>query len=103
MPDTSAVRTLARRAKTAALTKAVDVLENPANYSPDLYNQTYLTVLKNAVPRTQELTGEDGEPIKVELSASDKKKLLSFLEPDVNQESPKQSNNGQASGEALPV
>ena len=62
--ETSSVRALARRVKVKSLEKAEEVLNNPGKYSEEVYNQTYLTVLKNSVPRTQEITGEDGEEIK---------------------------------------
>jgi hypothetical protein len=56
---------LARRVKKLALDKAEHILANPTEYSLQIYNETYLTVLKNAVPRTQEITGEGGEAIKL--------------------------------------
>lgn len=61
--ETSAMRTLARRVKQKALEKALDVFENPAKYTEEAQKETYLTVLKNAVPRSQEITGEDGEKL----------------------------------------
>lgn len=57
------IKNITRRVKMLALQKAQDVLENPDNYTKEVYDQTYLTVLKNSVPRTQEITGEDGNPI----------------------------------------
>lgn len=63
MPDTSDLKTKARRVKNAALMRAIEILENPSEHEVELYNQTFLTVLKNAVPRSQEITGEDGERI----------------------------------------
>ncbi|MFP5260983.1 MAG: hypothetical protein ACLGJB_03655 [Blastocatellia bacterium] len=63
--ETAHVRNLARRVKQKALEIAEDVLTHPENYPVELYHQTYLTTLKNAVPRTQEITGEDGEPIRL--------------------------------------
>jgi chromatin remodeling complex protein RSC6 len=63
MPESSPIRRKTRRAKDLALDKAIDVLENPGSYDKETYNQTYLTVLKNSVPRTQEITGEEGEAI----------------------------------------
>ena len=65
MPDTSDLRNKARRLKNLAITRAIYVLENPTEVSKDIYNETYQTVLKNSVPRTQEVTGEEGEAIKV--------------------------------------
>lgn len=59
------LRDLAKKAKTLALSRAIRILEHPEDYSAELYNETYLTVLKNAVPRSQEISGEDGEPIKL--------------------------------------
>lgn len=66
MPETSEIRRKTRRAKDLALNRAIEVLENPSDYDKETYTQTYLTVLKNSVPRTQEITGEDGEAIKVQ-------------------------------------
>lgn len=62
--ETAATRAKARRAKDLALDKSIEILENPEKYR-NLYEQTFLTVLKNAVPRTQEITGEEGEAIKI--------------------------------------
>ena len=63
MPEIVPIKNITRRVKMLALQKAQDVLENPDNYTKEVYDQTYLTVLKNSVPRTQEITGEDGNPI----------------------------------------
>lgn len=68
MPETAPIRAKTRRAKDLALDRAIDVLENPADYDKDTYKETYLTVLKNSVPRTQEITGEDGEKITVQIT-----------------------------------
>lgn len=65
MAEIASIKNQTRRVKALALAKAEDILLNPADYSKEIYESTYLTVLKNAVPRTQELTGEDGEPIKI--------------------------------------
>lgn len=62
--DTAAMRQLARDVKKLALERAKEILSDPSH---PLYNTTFETVLKNAVPRSQEITGEDGEAIKVEL------------------------------------
>lgn len=61
--ETAYIRTLARRVKQKALEEAEFILNNKDTVAKELYEQTYLTVLKNAVPRSQELTGEDGERI----------------------------------------
>ena len=63
--DTSAMRNKARRLKDLAISKAIEILENPGDYDKAVYEQTYLTVLKNSVPRSMEVTGEEGEPIKI--------------------------------------
>jgi len=68
MPETAPIRAKTRRAKDLALDRAIDVLENPQDYDKDTYKETYLTVLKNSVPRTQEITGEDGEKITVQIT-----------------------------------
>lgn len=65
MAEIASIKNQTRRVKALALSKAEDILLNPQDYSKELYEQTYLTVLKNTVPRTQEVTGEDGEPIKI--------------------------------------
>lgn len=67
MPETSAVRAIARRVKTKALEQAEFILENPHKVDKELYNETYLTVLKNSVPRTQEITGDDGEALQIKI------------------------------------
>ena len=69
MPETAPIRAKTRRAKDLALDKAIKVLENPDKYA-DIYKETYLTVLKNTVPRTQEITGEEGSPITMTFDSS---------------------------------
>ena len=64
------LKDLARNVKTLALKRAQRILEHPEDYSAELYNETYLTVLKNAVPRSQEISGEDGEAIKLTFDSS---------------------------------
>lgn len=63
--DTTAIRNKARRLKDLAITRAIFVLEHPDEVSKDIYNETYQTVLKNAVPRSQEITGEEGQAINI--------------------------------------
>ena len=63
--ETNDLRNKARGLKNLALTRAIDILENSSNYHKDIVNDTFLTTLKNAVPRTQEITGEEGESIKI--------------------------------------
>jgi hypothetical protein len=58
IPD---LKNKARRVKNLALTRAIEILEKPESVDKELYEQTYLTALKNSVPRSQEITGEDGE------------------------------------------
>lgn len=62
--ETVDIRAQTRRVKKLALTKAEEVLSNP--YDP-LYKETYLITLKNCIPQTRELTGEDGGVINVNL------------------------------------
>lgn len=66
--ETENIRNLTRRVKDLALQKARDILENPQDYDKAVYEQTYLTVLKNSVPRTQEITGEDGGAIALQIT-----------------------------------
>lgn len=66
--DTTDLRNKARRLKNLAITRAIEVLENPDAHSKETYNETYQTVLKNSVPRSQEITGEDGESISIVIS-----------------------------------
>ena len=65
--ETASVRNQARRVKNLALTKAEEVLANPEK-NAGIYEQTFLTVLKNSVPRTQEVTGEDGGPVQLDIT-----------------------------------
>lgn len=66
--DTVELRNKARRVKDLTLARAIYVLENQDKVEPEVYRETYLTALKNAVPRTQEVTGEDGEPIQIDIT-----------------------------------
>lgn len=59
--EIKSIRDKARRAKDLALTRAIHVMENPSSVTPEVYDNTYQTILKNSVPRTQEITGEEGE------------------------------------------
>lgn len=63
--ETADLRNKARRVKNLALSKAIEILENPTKHPKELYEQTYLTALKNSVPRTQEITGEEGASIQI--------------------------------------
>lgn len=67
--DTTDLRNKARRLKNLAITRAIEVLENPEKYKAE-YNETYQTVLKNSVPRSQEITGEDGQGISIVIAKS---------------------------------
>jgi len=66
--ETNEIRHKTRRLKDLAITKAIEILENPGDYSKELYESTFLSIIKNAVPRTQEVTGEDGAPLMIEIS-----------------------------------
>lgn len=66
--ETAPIRAKTRRLKDLAITKAIDILEYPEKYSPDIYNETYQTVLKNSVPKAQEITGEDGGDLVIQIS-----------------------------------
>jgi hypothetical protein len=65
MPDTADLRIITRRVKKLALAKAEEVLSNPLD---PLYKETYLITLKNCIPQTREITGEDGGVINVNLT-----------------------------------
>ena len=62
--ETSDIRAITRRVKKLALEKAEAILKNP---NDPLYKETFQIVLKNSVPQTRELTGEDGEAINVKV------------------------------------
>lgn len=67
------VKDLARKVKTLTLQRAQRILEHPEDYDAKLYNDTYLTVLKSAVPRSQEITGEDGGSLTISFDPAFKK------------------------------
>lgn len=67
------IRRKTRRAKDLAIGKAIDILENPEKHSKEVYDQTYLTILKNTIPRTQEITGEEGASIQITFDSAFKK------------------------------
>lgn len=56
------LQTKARRVKQLVLQKAIEVLELGPKDNPP-YWTTYETILKNAVPRSQEITGADGKDL----------------------------------------
>lgn len=67
--ETAPIRNKTRRLKDLALDKAIEILENPQDYDREEYNQTFQTVLKNAVPRTQLIGGdEDSSPVQVQIT-----------------------------------
>ena len=57
------IKVLSNKVKVQTLEIASQILENPDSVPPELYAETYLSILRNAVPKAQEITGEDGEPI----------------------------------------
>lgn len=64
--ETSALKNQARIVKKLALDRAEKILSNPQDFDKDLYNQTYLTALKAAIPQTRLLGNEDeGEGLKI--------------------------------------
>lgn len=69
--ETSAIREKTRRVKDHILTrylKIVDMVENgdtPSDAESHLYWELTMKFASNVVPRTQEVTGEDGEAIKL--------------------------------------
>ncbi len=66
--ETAPIRAKTRRLKDLSITKAIHILENEDSVDPDLYKDTYLTVLKNSVPKAQEITGDDGAPLIIQIS-----------------------------------
>jgi hypothetical protein len=89
------IKDLARNVKALALQRAQRILEHPEDYDAKLYNETYLTVLKNAVPRSQEISGEDGGVIKLVFDSSfNPNGTLRQTESDQPQQSPIQDSEG---------
>lgn len=84
--ETADIRNQTRRVKKLALDRAERILSHPEDYSSDLYNETYIIVLKNSVPQTREITGEDGGALQVS--------LVKYAEiiptPQTGQEAPKE-------------
>jgi hypothetical protein len=67
MPETSAVRTQTRRVKMKALNAIEAILDAPDSVPKDKYLELLFKIAGNVIPRTQEITGEDGEAINVNL------------------------------------
>ncbi len=61
-------RDVARRVKNLVLKKAEEVLLEGESHP--LYKETYYTALKNSIPRTAEIVGEDGGPVVIQLSGA---------------------------------
>lgn len=59
----SRIRTISNQVKLQTLVIASNILENPDSVPPELYTETYLSILRNTIPKSQEITGEDGDPI----------------------------------------
>lgn len=66
--DTVELRNKARRVKDLTLARAIFVLENPDKVEAEVYKDTYLTALKNSIPRSQEITGEDGQSLVITIA-----------------------------------
>lgn len=66
--EIASIRNKTRRLKDLAMTQAIDILENKDKYSPQLWEATFLKVIGNAVPRSTEITGEDGGAMIIEIS-----------------------------------
>lgn len=66
--ETAPIRALTRRVKDKSLQEAEKILNNPQDFDPELWKSTFLTVLKNAVPRATEISGEDGTAIQVQIT-----------------------------------
>ncbi len=67
--EIKSIRNKARIVKDLTLDYAIKILNDTEHkvYSKELYELTYTTALKNAIPRTQEITGEDGGEVKVQI------------------------------------
>jgi len=66
--ETSALKEQARKVKKLSLDRAEKILSNPQDFDKDLYNQTYLTALKAAIPQTRLLGNEDeSEGLKIQI------------------------------------
>ncbi len=70
MPETSALRAKTRRVKDIILNQFLDLADKKTPLSESeqtLYHELMMTFARNVVPRTQEITGEDGEALQVSL------------------------------------
>ena len=70
MPETSAIRAKTRRVKDIILDQFLEFADRktPLKESEQtLYHELMMTFARNVVPRTQEITGEDGEALQVSL------------------------------------
>lgn len=56
--EVKSIRNLTQSVKFKALKQAKEVLDHPEKFSKEMYEQTYLTVLKNSVPREQYISGD---------------------------------------------
>lgn len=71
MPEIKDIRIKSSRVKAhilnrfLALAEKVDEGEKLEREDKQLYNDLLMTFAKNVVPRTQEITGEDGQPISI--------------------------------------
>ncbi len=68
--ETSALRAKTRRVKDIVLNQFLDLADKKTPLSESeqsLYKDLMLTFARNAIPRTQEITGEDGDPLQVSL------------------------------------
>ena len=97
MPETSSVRAQSRRVKSLALNKIEVILKRPvvemSEYDKRLHDDILKSLARNVVPRSTEITGEDGNPISVEM-----KEIAKFLKIMANDKAQGESDTIDPSG-----
>lgn len=74
MPETADIRTKSRRVKAHILNRylavadKIDAQQEITKEERQTYSELTPIFAKNVVPRTQEVTGEDGDPIKLDIT-----------------------------------
>lgn len=96
--EIKSIRDKTRRLKDLAIDKAIDIFVNPSKYSEELVTQTFLKVIGNVVPRTQEVTGEDGGALVVEISKEIATKNNLVIDPNTNDSVTNSSTSTNSTG-----
>jgi hypothetical protein len=83
--EIAGIREQTRKLKAKATRIALEILEDPSH---ELYKETFLAVIKNAVPKSMEIAGDEGGPVIIQLSEAIAKRNGINISAESNSELP---------------